>query len=158
MCVCVLGLGRGTGREGKTWERLCAWEPDLFCFWFHWGERESESEWYHHIVVVFVFNAASRLGVYLWGCFGPQCTALGFLYLVHWFRHSQSRSQSNLHVQSEWLIFVAQASSAGDSERVRGGTICPGSCSHAPPHQVCVRMAVLLLWALSGRFLLHSPV
>lgn len=73
--VCVLGPEK-MRREGKRRERLCAWEPDLLCFWFHWGERKSESEWYHDIVLVLFFNVALRLGVYLWGCFGPPCTAL----------------------------------------------------------------------------------
>lgn len=71
VCVCVcLCLDRGAGREGKAWERLCAWEPDLFCFWFHWGERgsESESEWCHDIVLALFllhYNLASICGVAL---------------------------------------------------------------------------------------------
>jgi hypothetical protein len=144
VCACVLGPGNRR-REGKTRERLCAWEPDLFCFWVHWGERESESEWYHDIVLVLFlmlhYDLASICGVAL----GLNALLWDFFHRLrlHWFRHSQSQSQSKLHFQSEWLTCVCgttvQASSVGDSERVRGGTICPGSCSYAPPnHPVAV--------------------
>lgn len=39
LCVCVLGSGNRR-REGKTRERLCAWEPDLFFAFGFIGAKE----------------------------------------------------------------------------------------------------------------------
>lgn len=157
MCVCVLGLGNRR-REGKTRERLCAWEPDLFCFWFHWGERESESEWYHDIVLVLFlmlhYDLASICGV-----------ALGLNALL-WDFLSSSLVQAltvtitikitfPTRMVNMCVWYKPQASATRSVSGVGRSAPDPAATHHLIKF---MRMAVLLLWALSGRCSLHSPV